>query len=329
MHIPGETLSGAVCPVTVGLTLGGLSGAVYLVARQRVSERGERPSALPFAAVSAFVFASQMLNFPISNGTSGHFLGGVLASAILGVPLGILSLSVVVTLQCLLFADGALSSLGANIFNMAIIGAGLGGALLTALTAKTRTAQPNLGSTLLAAWVSIVIAALAVSVELSTSSSLLVSTNEIYPIFVAMLGSHAIVGVAEGIVTFIAMKFIFSSHPQREAEPRVNCSLSLTQSTQILAASALAVLFLAPFASTSPDGLEYTLSKLSFSNSFSSLFDSLLMAPLPDYSFTAISNVALATGVAGLLGLCSVFGLSFALLATIDLQLRSTRRRLD
>ena len=97
MHIPQNLLDGTLCPVTAvfsGLCLAGAALAAYRSA--------EKPHPLRFAAVSAFLFAAQMLNFPISSGTSGHLLGGVLASALLGVPFGVLALALVVTAGVLL-----------------------------------------------------------------------------------------------------------------------------------------------------------------------------------------------------------------------------------
>jgi len=122
MHIPQNLLNGSICPITATLSVLCLTGAAWAAYRS-----GKKPDALRFAAVSAFIFAAQMMNFPISGGTSGHLLGGVLASALLGAPFGILALALVVAVQAVVFADGGLNVLGANVFNMAILGAGLGG----------------------------------------------------------------------------------------------------------------------------------------------------------------------------------------------------------
>ncbi len=124
MHIPQNLLDGRICPVPAAVSGLCLAGAAFAAYRS-----AEKPDALRFAAVSAFIFAAQMMNFPISGGTSGHLLGGVLASALLGVPFGVLALALVVALQAVVFADGGLNVLGANILNMAVIGTGLGGLL--------------------------------------------------------------------------------------------------------------------------------------------------------------------------------------------------------
>ena len=122
MHIPNSMLQGTICPVTVLVSTLGI-----VIAAFKAFWTENRPTALRFAAITALIFAGQMMNFPINDGTSGHLLGGVLAAALLGTPFGILSMALVVTVQCLVFSDGGFIVLGANVLNMAIIGAGLGG----------------------------------------------------------------------------------------------------------------------------------------------------------------------------------------------------------
>lgn len=121
MHIPDSMLQGNVCSATAAVSVLGLVAAAYY------GLKGQRPSASRFAAVTALIFAGQMMNFPVQYGTSGHLLGGVLAAHLLGTPFGVLSVALVVVIQSLVFADGGVTVLGANVLNMAIIGAGLGG----------------------------------------------------------------------------------------------------------------------------------------------------------------------------------------------------------
>ena len=116
-------LSGAVCPVSAALAATGVAASAYALAKG-----GKAPSALKFSLVSATVFGLQMLNYPVWSGISGHLIGGVFAASLLGIPAAILSLSIVLILQTLMFADGGILMLGANVLNMALLGAGLGGA---------------------------------------------------------------------------------------------------------------------------------------------------------------------------------------------------------
>src|SRR3954447_20747049 len=117
MHIPDGFLSPEVALATGAVAAGGVALAV------RRTERTLDERRIPLLGVTAaFVFAAQMLNFPIAGGTSGHVIGGALAVAVLGPWAAIVALSVVVGVQALLFADGGLTALGANLLNMAIIG---------------------------------------------------------------------------------------------------------------------------------------------------------------------------------------------------------------
>ena len=107
MHIPGSMLHGAICPVTAAVAVAGFGVATCLGMKSE-----EKPSIAQFASVSSLIFALQMLNFPIQNGTSGHLLGGVLALSLLGVPFGVLSMAIVLVVQSLFFGDGGGKYLG-------------------------------------------------------------------------------------------------------------------------------------------------------------------------------------------------------------------------
>ena len=152
-------MNGSVCPVTAAVAATGIAGAAWAAAKSE-----DKPDATKFASVSALVFAAQMMNFPINGGTSGHLLGGVLASALLGTPFGVLAIAMVLAVQCLLFSDGGLSVLGANVVNMSLIGAGLGGLIAGHLRGRSPLSLARLG---FAAWISVVVAALACSIELA------------------------------------------------------------------------------------------------------------------------------------------------------------------
>lgn len=101
-------LHGHVCPVTAAVGAAAVAGTVVLARREK-----SNVSPAKFASVAAFIFAAQMMNFPIRDGTSGHLIGGVLAAAMLGVPLGMLAMTIVLAVQCLVFSDGGLTVLGA------------------------------------------------------------------------------------------------------------------------------------------------------------------------------------------------------------------------
>ncbi len=287
MHIPQNLLDGSICPMTAvvsGLCLAGAALAAY--------RSVEKPRPLRFAAVSAFIFAAQMMNFPIGGGASGHLLGGVLASALLGVPFGVLALALVVALQALAFADGGLTVLGANVLNMAVLGAGLGGLLRLGLLKKL----PAGGAWIwiaagLASWAAVMLAALACAVELALTGVL--PLEQVAP---AMLGVHALIGVGEALVTCAALALFERSAP-----------VGAVSASRGFAAPALAALLIAlclsPFASPLPDGLEAVMAHYQVLHEAAPLF----VTPLADYQVAGVASEALSTGLAGLIGVVLTF----------------------
>lgn len=287
MHIPQNLLDGNLCPVTAvisGLCLAGAALAAYRSA--------EKPRPLRFAAVSAFIFAAQMMNFPINGGTSGHLLGGVLASALLGVPFGVLALALVVTIQALVFADGGLTVLGANVLNMAVLGAGLGGLLRLGLLRKLPASGARIWiATGLASWASVMLAALACAVELALAGVL--PLERVAP---AMLGIHALIGVGEALITCAALALF-----ERPA------TIGVAPASRGFAAPALAAVLIAlclsPFASPLPDGLEAVMAQYQVLHEAAPLF----VTPLADYQIAGVASGALSTGLAGLIGVVLTF----------------------
>lgn len=285
MHIPNSMLQGAICPVTALVSVMGV-----VVAAFRAFWAEHKPSAAKFGAITALVFAGQMMNFPIQGGTSGHLLGGVLAAALLGIPFGVLSIALVVTIQCLVFSDGGFAVLGANVLNMAIIGAGLGGIINSYLVKKfpTKSSQYAIGLGI-TAWLSVMMAALACSIELAISGTIA------FPkVIGAMLGTHAFIGIGEGLIT-VAVCFALASEPIK-ASPRKSVAVPLV-------ASGIIATMLSPFASGFPDGLEWVAEKYQFLHEAAPSF----VSPLPDYSVSWVSNEAISTGLAGLTGVALTF----------------------
>lgn len=291
MHIPDSMLQGAVCPVSATVAVISVAGAAYFAIKAK-----DRPTAVHFAAISALIFALQMMNFPISDGTSGHLLGGVLASALLGIPFGVLSIALVVTIQALVFSDGGLTVLGANVFNMAILGAGFGGLLYARLHAAAHSWLSQNAALAVASWVSVVLASFAVSIELAADGQigfLTVST--------AMVGTHALIGIGEAAITILCMQLLYL--PTIATSERMNA-------TAPLLASALIAFLLSPFASGFPDGLEWVAEQYNFFHDSTPAF----VGVMPDYVFPFIASETLATSLAGLTGVVLTFGISWALL---------------
>lgn len=279
MHIPNEMLNGLICPVSTALAVTGVA-----IAARAATKSSDKPGALRFAAVAALVFAAQMINFPVQDGTSGHLLGGLLASGLLGVPFGVLALALVVTIQSLVFADGGLLVLGANVFNMAVLGAGVGGLLHAALRKSGLHRHLAL---LLAGWASVLLAAAACSVELAVSGT--IEATRVLP---AMLGVHALIGIGEALLTLVLVS-VFDNKPVTSGH--------WDFAAPFLGALVVATM-LSPFASSRPDGLEWVAERYGFLHEGAPLF----VTPLADYAVPAIGNAALSTGLAGFIGVLLV-----------------------
>ena len=159
---------------------------------------------------AAFIFAAQMINFPIPGGTSGHLVGGTLAAILLGPWAGTLVVTVVFIVQAVLFQDGGLTVLGANILNMGLIGTFFGYYLYRAIRfALGRNSWKSMSiATVVAAWCSVVIAAIATALQLALSGTV--------PLIVsmfAMVGWHVVIGIGEAIITLIAVGYVWRSRP--------------------------------------------------------------------------------------------------------------------
>ncbi len=207
MHIPDGFVD---APTSVAYGAVAVAGIGYCLHRGR-AELDER--AAPLAGLTAaFVFAGQMLNFPVVSGTSGHLLGGTLAAVLVGPWIGAACVAVVLLMQGLLFADGGLSALGLNITNMALVSA-LGGylifrALLRAAPRRTSVVPLVAG---LAAGLSVPLAALSFVLEYAIGGT--VDGLSLGSLTVAMVGVHLLIGIGEGIITALTVGLVMNSRP--------------------------------------------------------------------------------------------------------------------
>jgi cobalt/nickel transport system permease protein len=204
LHIPDGFLSNSVAALCWIPTI----AAVAIGLRRSTAELIE-PRIPLLGVTAAFVFAAQMLNFPIAGGTSGHFLGAALAAILLGPWVACIAMAVVITMQAFLFADGGITALGANVLNMGVIGALLVGCLML----WTRNGLPKsravfLGVTAVGAWVAVMAGAAATSIELALSGTVPLGT-----VLGAMLGVHALIGVGEALITAAAIGAVLATRP--------------------------------------------------------------------------------------------------------------------
>jgi len=202
LHIPDGFVSAPVAGV--GFALSGIAIAVAVRATNR--NLGERMVPL-MGVMAAFIFAAQMMNFPVAGGTSGHLLGGALAAILLGPWAAIIVMTSVVGLQALLFQDGGLAALGDNVFNMGVITAFVGYGVYWTFTRFAHIGPwVRLVAAFAAAWISVQFAALATTFELVLSD-----TSPLSVALPAMTGVHALIGIGEGLITVAAVAFVLAT----------------------------------------------------------------------------------------------------------------------
>ncbi|MCK4489086.1 MAG: energy-coupling factor ABC transporter permease [Anaerolineales bacterium] len=247
--------------------------------------------------MAAFIFAAQMLNFPVAGGTSGHFLGGALAAIVLGPWAGILVMTSVVGVQALLFQDGGLLAMGANIFNMGILTAVIGFGLYRMVIDRnkgTRLAVAGIGS-----WIATMAAALIASLQLWVSG-----TAQLEIVIPAMMGVHVFIGIGEALITVAALAFIEQTRPDLLTSEKSTASGGRGWIVAGVLVSLLAVL-ISPLASGNPDGLERVAEDLGF---LGTGLDSPYQI-LPDYTIPFLGETAISTILAGIVGAGVLLGL--------------------
>jgi cobalt/nickel transport system permease protein len=296
MHIPDGFLS-----ILVSVLLWVVTFIIVGYALKRVSQDLDERQVPLMGVLAAAIFAGQMLNFTVVGGTSGHLMGAALATILLGPWAAVLVMTSVVSIQALIFQDGGLLVLGANIFNMGIVGVAV--AYMTYRTIR-RLAPSQKWSLFVggftAAWLSIVITALAVALQLALSGTS--PANLAIP---AMAGVHALIGIGEGLITVGALTFIYATRPDL---------LKIDQETPIRGnliwiAGLIIVMVLvisSPLASSNPDGLEWVATQ----NNFFDAAQEPIYNIIPDYLLPGVSNEALATILAGVIGTIIVFSVA-------------------
>lgn len=200
MHIPDGYLSPAVAGITLLLTLGVLLIAIRKISTAKDSLNEKIPL---FTALSAGIFVAQMIAWPIPGGTSLHLIGGALAGILVGPWLGVLSMTLVLLVQCLVFHDGGLTAIGANILNMGVVGVLAGYVVFRTVYRVTKKVW--LGG-FLAGWFSLTIAGLTCGIELGAS------WNSSLPIYV-MTSWHAVLGLVEGLITSGVVNYLTLKSP--------------------------------------------------------------------------------------------------------------------
>jgi cobalt/nickel transport system permease protein len=314
MHIPDGFISPAVAGATglvsvaaLGIALGRYSQGESLPRTQDAFSVRKAPI---LGLTTAFIFAAQMINFPVAGGTSGHLLGGTLAAIILGSPwAAMICLATVLIIQAVLFADGGITALGANIFNMALVGAWVGWGL-------TQTLQRLLGGSRgrlplaagIGAGISVVVAAFMASLQLALSG-----TAPINIVLPAMAGIHILIGVGEGLITGGVLTYLATTRPDLLPGEQQEFKGWLVPIVSILLISGVFSLF----ASSFPDGLDWVSQTVGFEKLAENVRVSL-PTPLADYEISGLGKIG--TSIAGLLGSGVCFGLAFGLASIMKKQ---------
>jgi cobalt/nickel transport system permease protein len=247
--------------------------------------------------MAAFIFAAQMLNFPVAGGTSGHFLGGALAAIVLGPWAGILVMTAVIGVQGLLFQDGGLLAMGANIFNMGILTAVIGFGLYRMVIHQKRGARLAVAG--IGAWIATIAAALITGLQLWLSG-----TTRLEIVIPALVGVHALIGIGEALITVAALTYIEQIRPDLVVTENDTTTGGRGWIIAGVIVSLLAV-FISPLASGNPDGLERVAEDLGF-------LETGIEAPfqiLPDYTIPFLGDTAISTILAGVVGALVVLGL--------------------
>lgn len=332
MHVP-DGFFDAPTSIATGLIAAGLVGVSLRRANREISEAGPALAGL----TAAFVFAVQMVNFPVGAGTSGHLLGGALAAALVGPWSAVLVMSTVLLVQGLLFADGGLTALGTNITLMGMITVLVGYAvtrgLLTVLPKRVGSVVP---AATVGALISVPASALAFTGLYAIGGAVSIDLGKLAT---AMVGWHLLIGIGEAVITAAVLSAVVATRPdlvyaarhlqaelvlidadgnsstvapdrQIAAKPAGRRSLGVGVAVSLLIAGGISL-----FASAHPDGLEFVGGELGFGDSAK---DSAVGgSPLADYGVSGIANSQVSGALAGIVGVLVtiVVGLAIAKLA--------------
>jgi cobalt/nickel transport system permease protein len=290
--------------------------------------------------VAAFIFAVQMLNFPVFGGVSGHLLGGALAAALVGPWVGALCVSVVLIIQALVFADGGVSALGLNISNMALLGTAVGYLVLVGLMKILPRTAAGVGfAVFLASILSVVLASQGFVLQyfLGGSGDLTFGFGEISA---TLAGVHALIGVGEGLIAAVTVSTVAKVRPdvvyvlrgkalQAPGQARVSSRALVVAGLMVAAVLAGGVSY---FASSSPDGLDATTLEGCTTDESGEITGGECIAQsaqdhelggsvLADYGISGIDN---STGLAGLVGVLVTFAIGLAIFWSIRSRRRSS-----
>jgi cobalt/nickel transport system permease protein len=259
---------------------------------------------------AAFVFSAQMINFPVAGGTSGHLIGGTLTAVLLGPSAAVVAMTAVLVMQCLVFGDGGLLALGANVLNMGLVHPIVGFAVYRVVLGRRTADRPKSATRRIAAiafasWAATLVASGVCAGELALSR--VAAPGVVFP---AMVVVHAGLGLGEGVIAALVLAAVLRLRPQVLERRRTDSSAGASSIVVLGLATSLGVaLFLSPFACKWPDSLE----RLAQHVGLEPWRVQLTSAPMRDYVIPGVKSTLLATSLAAAAGTLLVFGLAFAL----------------
>ncbi|MFH8474806.1 energy-coupling factor ABC transporter permease [Streptomyces sp. NPDC018000] len=318
MHVPDGFID---APVSAAAGVAA-AGAVAVSLRGARRELDERTAPLA-GLVAAFIFAVQMLNFPVAAGTSGHLLGGALAAILVGPCTGVLCISVVLLMQGILFADGGLTALGVNVLDMGVVTTVVAYALFRGLVGVLpRTRRSVTAASFVAALVSVPAAAGAFTFFYWIGGTTDIPIGEV---FTAMVGVHVLIGIGEAVITALTVGAVVAVRPDLVHGARgLTAPLKLRVDGELVDAPALQPVapvaarstrgiwatglvtalvlagFVSFYASASPDGLEKVAADQGIDKKTEE--HAAKDSPLADYGVKDVSNARISGGLAGVIG---------------------------
>ncbi|MFG2431566.1 energy-coupling factor ABC transporter permease [Streptomyces sp. NPDC048590] len=319
MHVPDGFINAPVSAVA-GVVAAGAVAVSLRGARRELDEKTAPLAGL----VAAFIFAVQMLNFPVAAGTSGHLLGGALAAILVGPYTGVLCIAVVLLMQGILFADGGLTALGVNITVMGVVTTVVAYALFRVLT---KVLPPTRRSTTVASFVAALVSVPAAAVVFTLIYAVGGTTDvPVGKVLTAMVGVHVLIGIGEAVITALTVGAVIAVRPDlvhgargltAPLKLRVDGELvdapaatpapapAAARSTRKVWAAGLAAAvvlagFVSFYASASPDGLEKVAADKGIDEKVQE--HGAADSPLADYGVKDISNARISGGLAGVIG---------------------------
>jgi cobalt/nickel transport system permease protein len=290
VHIPDGFLTASV----TGVTWAGAATGVAAALRAEKADPNPMPAGI-LGATAAFVFAAQMINIPVAPGISGHLLAAALAAVLVGPWRAVIVMAVVLAVQALLFQDGGISALGANILDMGVAAPLAGYAVASLLSRWKASPRGHVVAGVFGAFAATLVAAVLTGLWLGLSG--------LYPLVAVvqlMLVSHVAIGLLEAALTGAVLATVVRWRPDllRGLTADRSSSTNVALAAGVLGAALAIAAFFSPFASALPDGLEHAAGRLGFASRAAASWP----APFPDYAMPFLSSPAMATAAAGVLG---------------------------